>query len=239
MDPNTRWNLLFDLDGTLVRRDFHTLDLRYLVRAIPRVASIIKPWRLHRALLDAAKAMKDNDSHHSNFERCVDTLSKYSTRPKEQVNRVIREAIEQDFAALERSFKPFPGARETLLQARAKGHRLIVATNPVFPLSGVLTRLKHANLGDIPFDYIANAEVMTRAKPRVDYYAELIVRLELDPQQTMMIGNDPIKDLPAKEIGLTTFLLDDPIEPLSDVAKQDPRLDYYGNYESFRKRFLS
>lgn len=239
MKANEPLTLLFDLDGTLILMDQKGLELRFMLRAIPRFSSIIRPWRFRKAFWEAAEVIQQNQSATKNFELYVEVLSKHAFASPEKVMRVAREAIEQDFAALHKHFSPFPGARETLLKAKQQGHRLMVATNPVFPLSGVLTRMKYGGVSDIPFDYITNAEVMTRTKPQVGYYQELVEKLELDPTKCVMVGNDPVKDLPAKEVGMTTFILDVPgVSPLEDEFKNDSRLDHYGTYQDFQNIFL-
>lgn len=212
----------------------------FMLRAIPRFAKMIKPWRFRQSFWEAAEEMQNNSSSIKNFDCYINAILKYSNVSVDKMKQSAREAIEQDFAAQHKHFKPFPMARETLLKAHQQGHRLVIATNPVFPLTGVLTRLRYGNLSDIPFVYITNSEVMTRCKPKVAFYQELIEKLDLDPAKTVMIGNDPLKDLPAKEVGIATFLLDIPtLSPLDDKTKQDPRIDHYGTYEDFQHIYLN
>jgi len=231
--------LLFDLDGTLIQMEEKWLELRFMLKAIPRFASIIRPWRFRQAFWEAARLVQQNSSSIDNFSFYIDVLSNYAYASPEKVERVAREAIEQDFASIQGHFEPFPGARDTLTLARQQGHRLVVATNPMIPLSGVMTRLNQGGFSDIPFDYITNAEVMTRTKPKVEYYEELLERLLLDPSRCLMVGNDPNKDLPAKDAGISTFLLDVPkISPLSEETKNDKRLDFFGSYTDLQNLLI-
>jgi FMN phosphatase YigB (HAD superfamily) len=78
---------------------------------------------------------------------------------------------------------------------------------------------------------------MTRCKPSRDYYRELLDRLGSGAEECVMIGNDPRKDLPAKEVGITTFLVDVPgfwARRMLRRAQKDPRLDGWGTYADLR-----
>ena len=64
------------------------------------------------------------------------------------------------------------------------------------------TRLRAGGLDDFTFDFISHSEVMTRCKPDPRYYRELLERLRARGEECLMIGNDPRKDLPAKDAGI-------------------------------------
>jgi len=48
---------------------------------------------------------------------------------------------------------------------------------------------------------------MTRCKPHVGYFEEILRRLALRAQDCLMVGDNPRKDLPAAKVGIRTFLL--------------------------------
>lgn len=220
--------LLFDLDGTLVRMERRGLELRFVLRAMWRFAGAIPPWRFRKALYGAIDLMQSHDTPRTNHEVVMDELARHSRKSREDLERRARLLVSRDFAALADRFSPVPRARETLLLARDLGYRLILATNPVWPLEAVKMRMAWGNIADVPFDFITNSEVMTRCKPQPAYYRELLARLELDPRECLMVGNDPRKDLPAKEAGIRTFLI-------SEEAIDDPRLDGWGSFETLQE----
>jgi len=180
------------------------LELRFMLRAAVRFAGAIPPWRFRKAFWQAAERMQSHGTDRTNYEVMIEALERHARRP---VKEAARRFIEEDFPTLSDRFGPVPGARETLLLARRLGFRLVLATNPVWPLSAVRRRLEWGGVRDIPFDFIANSEVMTRSKPDPAYYFELLGRIGAKASECLMIGNDPRKDLPARELGIRTFLI--------------------------------
>ena len=227
--PEVR-TLLVDLDGTVVemRRRALDLELRFMVRAIRRFGRVIRPWRFRRAFWEAAEAMRRNDGDDLNYDVFVSRLGAHATVDAEELREMLAACIEEDFGCLGACFGPVPDARRVLLRAAEQGYRLVLATNPMFPLRGVQLRLRWAEALDLPFELVTHAENSTRCKPRVAYYQDVLERLEEEPERCIMVGNDPEKDLPATEIGIRTFLLDPAraTHPLAGVGR-------YGDLERF------
>ena len=204
---NEMTTLLFDLDGTLVRMKRRGLELRFMLRAFRRFWSSIPPWRFRRAFWTAAEAMQANRTSRTNYAIFLDALSKHAKTGPADLDVRTRLFIEHDFPALADRFEPIPGAKETLVTARALGYRLILATNPVWPREAVLRRLEWGGIGEAAFDFITHSQVMTRCKPSPDYYAELLRLIGADARECLMVGNDARKDRPAQQVGITTFIL--------------------------------
>ncbi len=220
--------VLFDLDGTLVRMERRGIEFRFVLRATWRFAGAIAPWRFPKALYRAIDVMQNHGSERTNYEVILSELARHSRKPRPDLEGRARELIRRDFATLADRFLPVPGARETLILARDLGYRLVLATNPVWPLEAVKMRLAWGGLSDLPFDFIANSEAMTRCKPDPAYYRELLAKLGARGDECLMVGNDPRKDLPAKEAGIRTFLISP--EPIDD-----PRLDGWGSFDDLQE----
>ena len=56
----------------------------------------------------------------------------------------------------------------------------------------------------------------------------LLEQLHVRAEECLMIGNDPRKDLPAKDAGIRTFLI--------GTHRPDPRMDACGTLEDLRAR---
>ena len=54
-------------------------------------------------------------------------------------------------------------------------------------------------------------------KPNLDYYREILRRLNLTAEDCMMVGNDVREDLVAAQLGMKTFLLTDCVINPEDV----------------------
>lgn len=223
--------LLFDLDGTLVRMNQRGLELRFMARAVFRFGRVIRPWRYRKAFWEAAERMQHHGTSEPNYEVFLATLGKYASCGRDELDRIVHTSLEEDFGRLGGHFGPIPGARETLLLAKELGHRVVLATNPVWPLLGVKMRLAWGGLAEFPFDLITSSETMSRCKPSPDYYRALLERLGVDGARCLMVGNDPKKDLPAKDVGCLTYLVELPeTKDIIERHRADPRLDGWGTY---------
>jgi FMN phosphatase YigB (HAD superfamily) len=198
--------LLVDLDGTLVRINQRVLARGLLLAGARRFASVVPPWRFRSMYVRALDAARANATSKTNHEVFIDFLRQHTRRP-ERVAGLVEEFVETDLANLRTAFSPMPDARGMLVAARAMGYKLVLATNPLWPLAAVRLRLSCAGLGDIAFSYIAHSEVSTRCKPGKDYYEELLRRASAPAAHCVMIGNDPEKDAPAVSVGIKTVLL--------------------------------
>jgi FMN phosphatase YigB (HAD superfamily) len=225
--------LLFDLDGTLVDMRRRGLELALLLRGLFRFAPAFWPWRFRRAFWRAAERMQHHGTERVNYQVFLDTLAAEARVGRAALEEICRRFISDDLGAVAgRLLSPVEGARETLLYAESLGYRVVLATNPVWPLEGVRIRLAAGGLDDFAFAYITHSEVMTRCKPDPGYYREVLDRLQLSAEECLMIGNDPRKDLPAREVGIRTFLVDRPGEPPARI--DDPRLDGRGTFSDLR-----
>jgi FMN phosphatase YigB (HAD superfamily)/thymidylate kinase len=229
--------LLVDLDGTLVDiRARRALELSLVVAGAKRFARVIPPWRFHSTFFGAVRAARSHGSTHTNYEVLERTLSERSGAPRPTIAALLRGFIEEDFSRSARHWVPIPGARGLLEHARASGMRLVLATNPVWPVRAVRMRLAWAGLDDVDFDFVSHSEVMTRSKPHVAYYRELLTRIGRRPEECAMIGNDAVKDLPAVEIGIRTFLVRSPVaNGRTGAPTRDARLDAWGSLDDARE----
>jgi FMN phosphatase YigB (HAD superfamily) len=87
---------------------------------------------------------------------------------------------------------------------------VVLATNPIFPLCAVHSRLQWAGLTPEDFDLITSYETSHYCKPDPRYYGEILEKLGLTPSRCLMIGNDVGEDIQsAQSLGLATFLIED------------------------------
>ena len=84
-----------------------------------------------------------------------------------------------------------------------------MATNPIFPLVGVETRLSWIGLSLQDFSYVTAYENSSTCKPNPAYYAEILRKTGKRPQECLMVGNDATEDAAALEQGLELYLVTD------------------------------
>jgi FMN phosphatase YigB (HAD superfamily) len=113
---------------------------------------------------------------------------------------------------------------------KSKGYKLVIATNPLFPLKAILHRINWAGLDPDDFIYISSYEKNHYCKPQVKFYEEVLNGIGRKPEECMMVGNDVQEDLISGSLGVKTFLIKD---YLLHRTNEPIKTDYSGSYEDF------
>ncbi|RXJ04148.1 HAD family hydrolase [Anaerobacillus alkaliphilus] len=216
--------ILFDLDGTLLPMDTEAFIKNYLGHLAPRVASIIDPQEFIKALWAGTEAMMRNlEEEKTNEQVFEETFLKLVKLNKEDIWPTLDEFYSEIFPTLSHLTSPTPLAKKVVEKALEQGYRVALATNPVFPKVAIYERLRWAGIADMPFEVVTVYENSTYTKPHTQYYQAICNRLEIDPTDCIMIGNDKQEDLAASKIGMKTFLVEghvidrgEPVYPIDD-----------------------
>lgn len=195
--------LFIDLDGTLLGSRKFFLKLGFLKSYFYRTRQL--GWGFFRSyflLKSMKKALYDQElASENNLQRVVNSVN-----PSPEFQTELTQLLHQVFIDLQPCFFHISGALEFIQQAKRK-YKLVLATNPVWPLSVVELRLQYAGLKPSDFQFITHQSNMNSVKPRVSYYKELLKKLNVSAEKVIMIGDDPLKDGVAREIGIPTYLL--------------------------------
>lgn len=84
--------------------------------------------------------------------------------------------------------KPFPGARDLLLTLKKAGYKLVVATSA--SKQDLKNLLKLAKVDDL-FEEKTNSDDVANSKPDPDIILAAMKKIEVEPQQAIMIGDTP------------------------------------------------
>ncbi|MHB8917936.1 MAG: HAD family hydrolase [Desulfocucumaceae bacterium] len=202
--------VLFDLDGTLLQMDTGEFTVEYFKEVSRAVAPLVDPARFVKALMESTGAMRSGSKpavtnseafwsdFRPRFDDCIDRLAP-----------VIEDFYSTGFRKLSRVVRPCPGARMAVLAALSRGLRIVLATNPVFPLSAVHQRMAWAGVDDLPWEFVTSYEDMHFCKPHQGYYREIAHRLGLPPEKCLMVGNDMGEDMVSAGVGMKTYLVTD------------------------------
>lgn len=201
--------LLFDLDDTLLGNDIHRFVPAYLRQFSAHLAGIIPPQSFVESLLAGSQAMLKNGDPRCTLEEIFNaTFYPRVKTPPEKLRPHIESFYTQGFPALRGETTQIPAARDTMGWAFDSGFKVAIATNSLFPRTAILQRLEWAGISadEFPFALIASLEFMRFAKPRPEFFAEILARLDCRPEEVMMIGNEWANDIaPAAVLGIHTF----------------------------------
>jgi HAD superfamily hydrolase (TIGR01662 family) len=97
-------------------------------------------------------------------------------------------------------------ARPLVQRLLDMGLAVVVATNPIFTEQAIMTRLAWAGLADINVALVTHSGNMHFAKPQPHYYEEILARVGVEPDETIMVGDHAQMDMHgAHRAGLNTF----------------------------------
>ena len=226
MDINT---ILFDLDGTLLPMDQEKFVNGYFKMLAAKLAPYgYEPQQLINAILAGIEAMIKNDGSQLNedafWKRFVDIYGDKVLADKP----VFEDFYKNEFQDA-RSFCGFnPKAAETVRLLKDKGYRVVLATNPLFPSIATESRIRWAGLEPSEFDLYTTYENTSYCKPNLDYYRDILKRINCRPEECLMVGNDVGEDMVVEALGMQVFLLTD---CLINTQKKDITAYPHGSFE--------
>lgn len=203
--------ILFDMDGTLVPMDVKVFTHGYFKGLTKKLAPHGIPAEdVVKFIWAGTNAMVVNDGSKMNEEVFWEVFTKLSSKTKEEIDRDCLSFYANEFDEAKCFTAPNPLAKEVVRLAREQATYVILATNPLFPMVGQLTRLNWVGLKKDDFDYISSYENERYCKPNPTYYEEICKKFNVSPSECLMIGNDETEDMyAASQIGMQTFLVTD------------------------------
>lgn len=202
--------ILFDLDGTLLPMDQEVFVKSYLGLLAQKMAPYgYQSEQLIRALWAGTGAMVKNDGSALNEAVFWKVFAGILGEDVLNDKPLLDEFYRVDFQQARSSCGFDPRAAEAIGQIKAMGFRVALATNPLFPSVATRSRIRWAGLEPEDFELVTTYENSRFCKPNVDYYREILGKLEVSPDRCLMVGNDVGEDMIAETLGMRVFLLTD------------------------------
>ncbi|HEY9151275.1 MAG TPA: DinB family protein [Anaerolineales bacterium] len=210
--------LLLDLDDTLLETNMGAFVPAYFQALSKHLAEYVQPEKMLPALMKGTELMlASEDPSHTLQEVFESYFYPKLGVPKEQLNHLIEQFYDEIFPSIGSVTKKRDGAVDLVDWAFAKGYRVAVATDPLFPRKAVYHRIRWAGLDPERFELVSSFETFHFTKSHAAYYAEVLGRLGWPNEPVLMVGNDVERDLkPAQSLGLKTYHVND--EPASGSA---------------------
>jgi|GEM_PF-51805 len=201
--------LLLDLDDTLLSNEMGTFMPAYLHALGKHLAPYVPPERLIPVLLATTQLMIQNDQPDCSLKDVFDAsfFPAIGIQP-EHLQEIINTFYEEVFPSLRPLTQFRAEAVKLVEEAFARGYKIAIATNPLFPKTAVNQRLEWAGLPPsvFPFRLIASYETFHFAKPNPAFYMETLARLGWPEGPVIMVGDDLQNDIePARRVGLAAF----------------------------------
>ena len=202
--------ILFDLDGTLLPMDQDVFVGTYLKGLATTAAPYgYEPSEFAKAVMLGTKAMVKNDGKQTNEVAFWNALADiYGEKIKSQTH-IFDEFYRTDFQKISEVCGNTPKAAEVTRIAKNLGFRVALATNPLFPIIAIESRIKWTGLDPKDFEVFTSFETSHFCKPNLEYDKEVCDTIGVSPKECLMVGNDVSEDMIAKQLGMKVFLLTD------------------------------
>lgn len=203
--------VLFDLDGTLLPMDEDAFTEKYFAELVKKAAPYgYEPKALVAAVWKGTKAMIKNDGTGKNHDRFWQVFADTLGQDVLKLEPVFDAFYANEFHRAKAATGENPLAKQAVEAAKAQGFDTILATNPLFPLVGVETRLSWVGLTLEDFSQVTAYEEYSYCKPNPGYFLEVLEKGRKKPGECLMVGNDVDEDLTAASaVGIDTFLTTD------------------------------
>ena len=201
----------FDLDGTLVPINEKAFIEQYFKLLANKVAPLgYEPKKLIETVWKGTEAMYKNDGSKTNYQAFWDVFAKVYGQERLKDIPVFNEFYATDFKKLKNYISPNPYASGIVKKAKELAGKVVLATNPIFPLVATETRMGFVGLKPTDFDFVTAYENFSYSKPNPKYFAELLKMFSLKPKEVIMFGNNPYEDGEcALKVGIKTYLVGD------------------------------
>lgn len=203
--------IFFDLDGTLLPMDMEEFTKGYFKRLYKKVMHLgITAEAFTDAIWKGTYAMMKNDGSDTNRNVFWKVFEGLTGLEASVVDPICLSFYSNEFDTAIEFTMPNPLAGESVKLAHEKCEKVILSTNPIFPMDGQITRMKWLGLKESDFDLVTCYEKERYCKPNPMFFIELMNRFGLKPEECLVVGNDEREDMfCATKAGMDCYLVTD------------------------------
>lgn len=200
--------VLFDLDGTLLPMDNDEFTRAYFDSlALNMQKNGYEPQEFIKAVWSGVKKTLVNDGSDINENVFWNEFIRIFGQSTVEHKPLFEEYYKNEYQSLKSICNKNNKVKNIVKQLKIKGVKLVVATNPLFPKTAIESRIRWAGLEPSDFIHITTYDKSSYCKPNPLYYKEIVEKINLEPRECVMVGNDVLDDMSAESIGIKVFLL--------------------------------
>ncbi len=203
--------ILFDLDGTLLPMDQDIFTKAYFKELLKKICPFgYESQKVIDGVWAGTSAMIRNNGVSTNENLFWEKFSSLLGEKVLNLKDEFTHFYTNEFHHVKVTTDENPFASEAVHEAHRKANNVVLATNPIFPLCAIESRLSWLGLQTSDFDFITTYENSSYCKPNPDYYREILKRYDAQPENCLMIGNDVDEDGEAPiQVGIDAFIVVD------------------------------
>jgi putative hydrolase of the HAD superfamily len=199
--------LIFDFDGLIV--DTESISVEQFRKNFSKVG-LVFDLDAYLKLIGTASEGKYNPwkiyADHTGDQRNLEEI-------REQYNQEMHEVVEQS--------APMEGVIELIDQA--KSHGILLAVGSSSNKAWVYPKLKHFGIFD-KFDTIVTCDDVSRAKPSPEIFLTVLERLQVKPENALVLEDSKNGCLASKNAGIRVVLVPNEITRLENNPYADDEL---------------
>jgi HAD superfamily hydrolase (TIGR01662 family) len=200
--------VLLDLDDTLIRNPNQGFVPSYL-HLIDHFFEERFGTKISEALIQSVRTLsRPRDMRQRNLSLMLETVGSAMSLDEIQLTEAFDDFYAKDYPELRACTQPVECAPALVNDLLERGYQVAIATNPIYPTSAIHQRLEWAGLkADVieKLSFITTADNMHFSKPEPAYYAEIIARVGIEPDEALMVGDSDVNDIQsAAKVGLRT-----------------------------------
>lgn len=206
------YSLLMDLDDTLLENNIDSFLPHYLQAFGQAVAPYMDPKEFTRKLLAGTQAMVKNRNPDCTLQDAFEAVFFPGLGMDEHLFRQVAEQFYADvFPDLQRLTRPATDGPALMNEVLRRGYPVVIATNPLFPLTAIQQRINWAGLPaeQFQFDLVTSYETFHFAKPDPAFFAEAMAGLGWPDGPIVIVGDDIDREIvPGRQLGLPVFWIE-------------------------------
>lgn len=226
--------VLLDLDNTLLRNPQQAFTAEYLRLLDEFFYSRHFQQQVSRVILNAVRTLiAQKPIKLSNTDFMLTRLAGALDTPITELRTLFDEFYRFVYPTLRRCTEQIPSVAALYEYLVREDYMVAIATNPLYPAEAIRQRLEWAGLpGDLTaYEFVSHSDNMHFIKPQPEYYAEVVARVGIEPDEAVMVGDDVVNDMiPAGQLGIRTFQVFD-----GRSNKWSTRADAAGHLRDFHK----
>lgn len=230
------FTLLLDLDDTLLDNPVSNFLSAYISALSDYLSPFADPKQVISSLMMGTRQMIQNQRPDCTLKDAFDTVFYPSLGLAESdLTDVFDQFYKEIYPGLKKYTKPKSDAIHFVEEALKDGHRVAIATNPLFPYTAIVQRLEWAGLSpeNYPFAIIPSYETLHFTKPNPAYLAEVLALLGWPEDPAIMVGDSFENDIScANTLGIASYWLSRNENPITNELSTQFA---YGDFNGLRE----
>lgn len=204
--------VLFDLDNTLILFNEEKFVTAYFPLIAGKFSDVLPADRFAEKLLHATLELHKNDGSRINREAFIQAFCNDIPLSADEIWNRFDDFYMNDLDDFQKMVVKTESTHNVFNYARERGLKIVIATNPIWPLVAQMKRLSWVGLDEFEIALVTHIDNMAFCKPQLGYYRQICSLIDEKPEDCLMVGNDPANDMVAAKIGMKTYLTVDSLD---------------------------